>query len=160
LLVDPLVHPAIVPDEFNPLVHPEQHRTTTLRWISLWVQLLPWINKGIIGFVRDPGDFYPGLAAKAIAKTEELYNTNPESIELRKREARSRTDNESYKEFQEWMLLSHSDDQLRRDVRTFDPKASEETVELVLADFRRRREAHPYFIEPMKAPSSEIHVVS
>src|SRR5207249_3404621 len=48
LLVDPLVYPARVRDEFNPLLHPEEHRTTTVRWISLWVQLLPWINEGII----------------------------------------------------------------------------------------------------------------
>lgn len=160
LLVDPLVHPAKVRDEFNPLLHPEEHRTTTLRWISLWVQLLPWINEGVIGFVRDPGDFYPGLALKTFTKTEELYKTTPELIELRKQEAGLLRGTESYKEFQEWMLLNRSDDQLRAEVREYDPKVSEEMVELVLADFRRRRETHPYFIEPMKARSSELHMIS
>ena len=160
LLVDPLVHPAKVRDEFNPLLHPEQHRTTTLRWISLWVELLPWINEGLIGFVRDPGDFYPELMVNAIKKTEKLYDTNPELIKLREQEAGSLRHTDAYKEFLEWMVLSHSDDQLRRDVRKFDPKASDELVEQVLADTRQRREAHPYFIEPMKAPSSELHMVS
>lgn len=160
LLVDPLVHPAKVTPKFNPLLHPEQHRTTTLRWISLWVELLPWINEGVIGFVRDPGDFYPEIALKTFDDTDKLYRTNPELGELRDQEAHSFKDTDAYKEFIEWTVLSHSDDQFRRDARKFDPHASNETVEQILADIRARREAHPYFIEPMKAPSSELHMIS
>jgi hypothetical protein len=68
LLIDPLVHPARVRDQYNPLLHPEQHRTSTFRWIQLWFSMLPWINEGIVGFARDPGDFYPELAHNALDK--------------------------------------------------------------------------------------------
>jgi hypothetical protein len=33
LRVDPLLHPQKVSDEMNPLLHPEEHRTNTLKWI-------------------------------------------------------------------------------------------------------------------------------
>lgn len=160
LLVDPLVHPASVQDQLNPLLHPEQYGTTTLRWISLWMELLPWINEGVVGFVRDLGDFYPGLALSAVNKTEKLYSTDPQLVELRRQEAELVEGDESYREWLEWMVLNHPDEQLRRDARKFDRNLSDEAVEEILADVRRRRESHPYFIEPMKAPSSELHMVS
>src|ERR1017187_6618444 len=59
-LVDPFLDPRRVTEEFNPLVHPEQHRTSTIKFSFLWLSLLPWIRAGIVSFVRPLQDFIPG----------------------------------------------------------------------------------------------------
>ena len=43
--------------EYNPVDKPEEHITTTFHYVILWLQLLPWIEKGIVKIIREPGDF-------------------------------------------------------------------------------------------------------
>lgn len=60
ILIDPFHDPRIVAPEYNPVHKPEEHITSTFHYALLWMQLLPWIESGIIKVIRDPGDFdYP-----------------------------------------------------------------------------------------------------
>ena len=65
LLVDPFTYPDRLREKYNPIVHPEMHRTTALQWAMMWIELWPWIREGIVTFVRSPGDFYPDMAQRA-----------------------------------------------------------------------------------------------
>ena len=57
LLVDPIVDPRCIAEGHNPVVHPERHCVSTLHSLLLWLQLLPWIDDGVVQIIRDPGDF-------------------------------------------------------------------------------------------------------
>lgn len=47
-LVDPFVRPESVRDEFNPLLHPEEHRANAIKFTFLWMSLAPWIEANIV----------------------------------------------------------------------------------------------------------------
>ena len=57
ILLDPIHDPRTVAPEYNPVDKPEEHITTTFHYILLWLQLFPWIERGIVKIIRDPGDF-------------------------------------------------------------------------------------------------------
>lgn len=57
ILLDPIHDPRTMVAKYNPVDNPEEHITTTFHFILLWLQLLPWIDKGIVKIIRDPGDF-------------------------------------------------------------------------------------------------------
>jgi len=57
VLIDPIIDPRCFTEEFNPVVHPERHLVSTLHSLLLWLQLLPWIDDGIVQIIRDPGEF-------------------------------------------------------------------------------------------------------
>lgn len=44
LLADPLLDPRRARAKYNPIEHPEQHRSAALRWVTLWLHLAPWID--------------------------------------------------------------------------------------------------------------------
>jgi hypothetical protein len=58
-LVDPFLRPNQVRDEFNPLLHPAEHRATTIKFAFLWLSLVPWIHAGVVSIVRPMHDFIP-----------------------------------------------------------------------------------------------------
>jgi hypothetical protein len=147
LLIDPLPYPDRLRDEFNPLVHPEEHRANTLQWISVWFAMLPWIEEGIVGFVRAPGDFYPELYLKSIAITEKRHK-HPELIKLRQTDVGRMLGSRGHEAFREHIMLSYSDHQLREMAREHDPAASDEAIEALIRDIQRRRDRHPYFLHP------------
>lgn len=57
VLLDPIVDPRCIAEEYNPVAHPERHLISTLHSLLLWLQLLPWIDAGVVQIIRDPGDF-------------------------------------------------------------------------------------------------------
>ena len=77
-LVDPFLHPARIAAQFNPVVHPEQHRVNTIKFTFLWLNLSPWIEAGIVNFIRPPIDFIPGLHEEVIRLSRARYDSSPE----------------------------------------------------------------------------------
>lgn len=52
LLVNPFLHPLRLRPEYNPLVHPEEHRVSAIIAANIWFSLAPWIEAGIVKFIR------------------------------------------------------------------------------------------------------------
>jgi hypothetical protein len=77
LLVDPFIHPYVMKDEFNPILHPEKYRAQTLKNVNFYRKLLPWIDAGIVEFVRTPADFDRRLNYQAIDKAQQLVERTP-----------------------------------------------------------------------------------
>ena len=147
LLIDPLMHPLRVKEELNPLAHPEQHRTMTLRWVTLWIALLPWIDDGIVGFVRAPGDLDPELGLACYKVTQQRYDKHPELWALSEAAATQERDSRDYQDFREDLLLRYPDDVLRRQALERDPDLTETDLDSFIADIRRRRDEHPYHLD-------------
>lgn len=73
VLVDPIVDPRCIAEEHNPVVHPERHCVSTLHSLLLWLQLLPWIDDGVVQIIRDPGDFDYQLRLDSYNITKRRY---------------------------------------------------------------------------------------
>lgn len=57
VLIDPIVDHRCLKEEYNPVDHPERHIISTLHSLLLWIQMLPWIDAGVVQIIRDPGDY-------------------------------------------------------------------------------------------------------
>jgi len=77
-LVDPFMRADRVRDQFNPLLHPAEHRATTVQYSFLWLTLVPWIHAGIVEFIRPLHDFVPGLWHEVIEIERRRFDQNPE----------------------------------------------------------------------------------
>lgn len=139
ILLDPFPDHRVMAPDFNPVLKPEEHITTTFHYILLWLQLLPWIEKGIIKIIRDPGDYDYSLR-KTTWETSRARSE--QSDELKK----ALKDQEKPEEFEELMkdqfALSHSDDFWIDKMK--ETGLSEDEVRDYL---RRKREVSLYYVD-------------
>jgi hypothetical protein len=166
-LVDPFMNAQQIREEYSPLVHPEQYRATTIKFIDLWMTLSPWIDAGIVAFIRPLHDFVPGLFHEVLTLERRHFDENPNlKIELEKEVAeqikrRHATDggagemfvlmtpDKSLREFYRKMLKEAPDD--------LKPPLAEDDF---MAYIQRRRDEHPYFVERLPGQTAEIHLES
>lgn len=156
-LVDPFLRADHIRDEFNPLLHPEEHRGNTIKFAFLWLSLAPWIHAGIVSLVRPMHDFIPGLWQEVVQLEDKRAAANPEF--------RRELDEEVRREMQrvgpldrgigELYILSFPDEALREMFPTFKDvfKSPEEFV----AYIQRRRDRHPYFVDRLPGQHREFH---
>ncbi len=78
LLPDPFPYAPVVREEYNPLSHPEKYIANTVKWAFFWVLLYPWIEAGIVNFIRTPADFSPRLLRETIEEDRRRTDENPE----------------------------------------------------------------------------------
>lgn len=156
LLTDPFLDPRRVAPQYSPLLYPEQHRANAVKCTFLWLNLLPWIEAGIVGFVRPPTDFVSGLWTKILDTQRKRYDEHPELTSSLERhvDAMVAKAGPMDRGFHEWHWLSNSDDFFREvHAEMSDPKGS---VDEFLEFIRRRRDAHPYFVERLPGCNEEI----
>ena len=72
LLVDPFIHPYGMNDNFNPILQPEKYRAQTLKNVNFYRKVLPWIDAGIVEFIRTPADFDRRLNYEALDNAQKL----------------------------------------------------------------------------------------
>lgn len=151
LLADPLLDPRRTRPQFSPIENPEQHRSSTLRWVTLWFALIPWIEKGIVKFIRTPGDFDPALDFRLMNQARRRHDDEPELSALQDAFVASEADAvmASYKR---QMQLSMPDSYLRGALRRWKPSITDAEIQGVLQHIQRLRDADPYFIETIDKP--------
>jgi hypothetical protein len=152
LLIDPLVDPRRIRPEYNPLVNPAQHRSTALRWITLWLRMAPWIEAGLVKFIRLPTDFDPTMEKEAVESSLQRLETHPELEQLMDAEA----GNPHLESYKQQVLLGTPDTEVERRLREREIHTTEEEIAAVLAYIQQQRDAHPYFIEPLDESGSEL----
>lgn len=158
LLWDPLLHPGFVREKYNPLIHPEEHRATTIKWTYLWFSLLPWIEAGLVNFVRSPGDLDSREAHEIIGVQRDKFATNPELEQLADQLVDEIANNTPALDrgLKECLFLSHPNgyllDRLYRGRLDAPWKTEEEFLEFI----RQRREKHPYFVEQTLGDSGQF----
>lgn len=155
LLVDPLMSPASVRPKYNPILHPEMHRTTTMRWVSLWLGLTPWILNGIVQFIKTPGDLDPAVFFEAMQITEQRYKKHPE-LEPKPDEMK-----ELYaiyeQRLKQELLLGLPDDHIRQTYLEMKPDATYDEIENLIEYIQQQREKDPFFTGTLdKKPDGEL----
>lgn len=149
VLVDPFIYPASVRDEYNPILNPEEHRTQTLKNVNLWFGLLPWIQAGIIAFIRLPFDFDSRLNWELLTAQHDKIENNPELKEALE-ECLENRDTAAEKQFAyEQLVLGAPDSYLRKKLLeqgiVKDNNEAEETLKFV----HKERARNPNFLEPV-----------
>jgi hypothetical protein len=147
LLLDPFVYPMTVRDEYNPVLHPEQHRSTTLRWAWLWLMMAPWIEADLVHFIRTPGHFDVGLEFEAMRITRERYERRPELEELARRQAKE--SDGVFDSYKQQVLLGFPDEYYRQLAREEGWATSEEEVEGFVRGIQEMRAKDPFVLDPL-----------
>jgi len=147
-----------VRDEFNPILHPEQHRADTIKWTALWFTLSHWIEAGIVCFIRTPGDFLPDVLFETLQIQKDKLEQHSELRELVEQHAAECVESDSPmgRGMAEHFLLSHSDDALRRIYRSFSTDNPWNSEDKFLEFIHRRRDTHPYYVEHVEGQNSEF----
>ncbi len=126
VLINPFENPNIIAEEFNPIAHPEEWKHETLRTIFLLMLMGPWIEKGFVIFIPNPGDFDPRLRVSTWRLAEQrLKDTPHEQIDV---------DESFMKQKVKRMFLTAPRDYFERKLRKMYPHISDEKVREV-ADF-------------------------
>ncbi|HCK17555.1 MAG TPA: hypothetical protein DHW36_03490 [Thalassospira sp.] len=74
LLVDPFMHPHGVTPQYNPVENPDQYRTQTFKNVMRFTRFLPWIDAGIVEFIRTLEDLDPAFRSVAMEEAEKYKN--------------------------------------------------------------------------------------
>jgi len=158
LLVDPFAYPPSMRAEFNPVIHPEQHRANAVRNTFLWWSLAPWILAGIVCFVRTPGDFNTGIEREVL----EVQKGKIEENEQLRSAIEKQTAHEMEKvgpfdrDMGEHFFLSHSDEDLLAMMKGYPGENPFPNDEEFLRYIQSRREEHPYYVERLPGQDKEF----
>jgi hypothetical protein len=157
LLVDPFIHPYVVNDKFNPILHPERFRAQTLKNVNFFRKLLPWIDAGIVEFIRTPADFDRHLNRQAVENAQQLVELTPalkaavaEGVEELHR--RHMADEVHF-----FQLLSVPDSEIRRMFAESGLGMGGDSAEDLIAYLDRLRERNPDFLD-RPGTSGQYHV--
>jgi len=159
LLVDPFIHAERVRPEYSPLEHPEQHRATTIKFLFLWMTLWPWIEAGIVLFIRPLHDFIPGLWHEILNLQKKRFEEQPKLKNILEIEVKERMANFGSLDrgMGELYLLSMSDYELVKMMNGFSDNNPFKTEKQFLSYIQKRRDSHPYFVERLPGQTAEFH---
>ena len=57
VLINPFENPNILAEQYNPIAHPEEWKFDTLKTVYHIAMMAPWIEKGVVTFIPNPGGF-------------------------------------------------------------------------------------------------------
>jgi hypothetical protein len=154
LLVDPFTHPRKVRDEYSPLLHPEQYRPTAFRCTLFWLQMLPWIEAGIVRIIRTPGDLNTRIEHESNEIQTRRFDTYPELKELIRQAADEQFNINN--PLVEHFVLHEPDEQLTAGFKEMHPDLSDADLDKFMSYIRARRERNPYYMEPLMGADGKI----
>lgn len=144
ILIDPFCDPRNMRPEYNPIEKPEEHITTTFHYVFLWLQLFPWIEKGIVKIIRNPGDFDPSLLHYTTRVTQERLK---ESDELKRYVEGYFGQDELMASMEEHYKLSHPDEFYLNQIKN--ENISDEELKAFL---KKRREESLHYVDVGRQP--------
>lgn len=148
LLPDPFTDPRRVRPEYNPLDNPNAFRVTTLKWARIWLMLTPWVEAGVVRFIRTPGDFDINLWWNSVETARTKLAANSELKAIFDQEIAETASRITANELR---LLTMPDAYLvRRFAEDREAEGAEGASEIDVQRFmdliRAKRREHPYYI--------------
>lgn len=159
LLVDPFMRAEGLRPEFSPLEHPDQYRSITIKFLFLWMTLWPWIDAGIVSFIRPLHDFVPGLWREIIDLQRKRIDGSPNLKKILDLEVKERMSEVGPMDrgMGELHFLSQPDAELLRMMESFPESSPFKTGKEFLAYIQKRRDSHPYFVEWLPGQTGQLH---
>ncbi len=149
LLVDPFIHPLSVTDKFNPILHPERFRSQTLRNFAMWLPFIPWIQEGIIEFIRTPADFDHRLNWESLTRQQEKFEKNEELKAMLDEYAGKKVEEYKEREGRRMLILMAPDSYLRRIFRETKSDSEGLGEDEFIAHIHKLRKEDPYYLDPV-----------
>lgn len=137
VLINPFENPNIIAEEFNPIAHPGEWKLETLRTIFHLIMMAPWVERGFVIFVPNPGDFDPALRIRTWHLAEERLKDTPHQ--------QADVDASFMKQRMRRLFLTCPRDYAERKIREMNPHMSEEKLR-ELADFLEAERANDPFL--------------
>ena len=159
-LVDPFMNPRGVNSEYSPLEHPDQHRANTIKNLYLWLTLYPWIEAGIVSFIRPLYDFIPNLHHEVLKLQKEKFDSNPELENFLRAdiEGDMKAMGAFDKGMGELVLLSQPDEMLTDFYESMNPSNPFPSKEDFFSFIERKRNDHPYYVELLPGQNCQFHM--
>lgn len=161
LLVDSFVHPYITSDKYNPLIDPHLHRAQTLKNVNVFLDLLPWIEAGIVEVIRTPSDFDRDLNWDAMKRAGSL-RSDP-AFEAAAADSVQQLKGRHFDNFAlQQSVLSAPDRVLVRKFREGNWAAKGITEAGFIDHINKLREADPDFLEPLSGGPGhgQLHIMT
>jgi hypothetical protein len=138
-LINPFDNPNMIAEQYNPLIHPEEWIEATLRVIYQLRAMAPWVQKGFVRFIPNPGEFDRSLFMETAKLAEARLRENPVT----------KADIEQSIMKQQVMrkLLTCPPSYVARTYREMKPNATDEQVENLAAFVEEERKRDPFLMD-------------
>jgi hypothetical protein len=146
VVLNPFPNPAYMNAEYSPTQSPGQHKSQTLKNVSLLLTLEPFINAGVVHLVPDPMEFNADFRRAMMAAIEErITNWKPTKEEMREGDALAKDDLERH-------TLRLPEDELRRKIRRRQPDVSLDRLERTIECMKEKLASDPFaLLQPVRA---------
>lgn len=149
VVINPFVNSDCVKPEYSPTHHPGLFKQETIKNVRLFIEMLPFVEAGVVNIIPDPCLFNPTLRNQVFGSAKNRLKDKP-------------LDPTAVKDFQEASfkqfmrgLWRMPDDVLRKHIRTISPKISSEDAEIVLKDMRQKQSDDPTALLQPFSPTEE-----
>jgi hypothetical protein len=137
IMVSPFVNPRVMNKDYSPVDNPSQYTLDTLKTLSIFLQVIPFIDADIVEMIPDPCDFDPYLRHRlhSIATTRMKYRP------IRKEDLEDGTEL-MHDDFKKYLLYSPPE-RVKQIMRHADPNLSEKEQDKLLEYLEQLRQTDP-----------------
>jgi hypothetical protein len=163
LLIDPFTYPLSVREQFNPILVPEQFRSQTLKNVDMWFHMIPWIDAGIVEFIRTPADFDRKLNWDSLIRKKQKFENNEELKKIVEESTDEKLEEYKERDAERMLLLSAPDAYIRRIFKELNLGKDDSDEEDFISAVHQMRKKDPYYLEPLEGDyekRSEFHIYS
>ena len=139
ILINPFDNPNLIAENFNPLVHPEEWIEETLKVLYQLMAMAPWVEKGFVTFIPNPGDFDRPL----LMKTAQLAEQRTKGTPVTDRDV----DESILKQHMMRKLLACPPDYIADTYREMKPAATDEEVAGLIDYVESERKRDPFLMD-------------
>lgn len=144
LVMNPFINPTYIKPEFSPIDSPSQYKQETLKNVLLFLQLIPFVELGVINLIPDPCFLNPVLQKQIWDMARSRLNGYEMSSE------HTKVMEELFKDDFQRSMASLPDESLKSKIRTALPDLSSEEIDHVLLYMREKRLEDPLaLLQPM-----------
>jgi SEC-C motif len=138
-LINPFDNPNLVADEYNPVFHPEEWIEETLRMLYQLRAMAPWVERGFVTFMPNPGDFDRSLFVKTMELAKERTKDQP----ITDRDI----DESTIKQQTLRKFLALPPHYIAKKYREIEPNATDEEVAGLIQHVEEERKRDPFLME-------------
>lgn len=149
VVINPFPNPRYMKPEYSPTQSPGQHKSQTLKNVSVLLALEPFIDAGLVHLAPDPAEFNVDFRRALFAmSSERTANFKLTKEEMRRGEALLKDNLERW-------TLRLPDDDLRRKVRESQPEVSSELVERTIEFMKEKLANDPFALLQPVTPGED-----
>ena len=159
MVQNPMPHPRLMAEEFNPIQHPQDYLQQTLKFAFLIIRLAPYIESGAINLFPDLGNFNRHLQLSSLNAAEERHKSHGFNFNIEKEDFFTK---DAFERFQKRNYLGLNDKAALSFLFKDKPYASKKEQEEYLHAYRTMTYDDPQILlqKDIFKNSKQIHMMS